>query len=326
VNRRRKLIVALGAGLLAAPLASLAQQQPGKISRIGFLQNLGGDKMFDAFRSGLADLGYVEGKNIIIERRSPEGKSQRLDAFAAELVGLNVGVLVALTPPAFRAAIKATQTIPIVMRTSIDPVEAGIVTSLAHPGGNVTGIFSLYDELNGKRLELLKEAIPTVSRVMLLWNPVSRGEEGLLKVAMDAARRLGLHPLPAAVNNASEFGNAFTSVRREHANGLLVLRTPLIVANMAPIAKLANAARLPAIYDEAAYTEAGGLMSYGASLTDLYRHAAVLVDKILKGAKPGDLPIEQPTKFELVINMKTAKTLGIKIPQSILVRADKVIE
>ncbi len=318
-------MIAFGLSALAAPLALLAQA-PGKTPRIGSLSIRGRGGLFDAFRQGLTELGYVEGKNIIIERRSAEGKEQRLPALAAELVGLKVDVLVALDPPAFNAAMKATRTIPIVIRSSVDPVAAGIVASLAHPGGNITGVFSLYTELNGKRLEMLKEALPTISRVMLLWNPAWRGEQDRLQVAADAARKLGLHPLPVPVNNVGDFESAFKAAAHERADGLLVLRTPLMVANMAQIAKLAAKARLPAVYDEAAYTEAGGFMSYGASLPDLYHRAAYYVDKILKGAKPGDLPIEQPTKFELVINMKTAKALGIKIPNSILLRADRVIE
>jgi len=312
----------MGAGALVAAVSSLAQQ-PAKIARIGFL---GSDEAYDAFHSGLAEAGYAEGKNIIIERRTATGASQRLPALAAELVGLNVNVIVALNPPAFQAAMKATRTIPIVMRTSSDPVAAGIVASLAHPGGNVTGLFSLTDELNGKRLELLKETIPAMSRVMLLWAPAWHDQHEWLKLSMNAARELGLHPLPAAVKTVEEFDNAFKSAQREHANGLLALRSPLTVANMAQVVKLAARAKLPAIYDEAATAEAGGLMSYGASLPHLYRHAAVYVDKILKGARPGDLPVEQPTKFHFVVNMKTAKALGVKIPQSILVRADRVIE
>lgn len=312
---RRTLVIALGAGLLTAPFGAFAQQSPGKTPRIGYLALRGSTGRFTAFRQGLAELGYVEGKTIIIERRSAEGRAERLPGLAAELAGLKVDVLVALDPRSSGAAISATRTIPIVMRTSLDPVAAGIVASLAHPGGNVTGLFSLYSELNGKRLELLKQAFPTISRVMLLWDPTWSGEQDRLRVA-----------LPAPVTKAGDFESAFKTAAHERAGGLLVLRTPLMVMNTALIIKLAASARLLAIYDEAAYVEAGGLMSYGASLTEIDRRAAYYVDKILKGAKPGDLPIEQPTKFELVVNMKTAKALGIKFPNTILLRVDKVIE
>jgi putative ABC transport system substrate-binding protein len=325
MNNRRKLIVALGVSALGVPLASLAQRPPGKTPLIGYLSIRGGSEALREFRQGLAGLGYVEGKSIVIERRSAEGNQERLPALAAELVGLKADVLVALDPPSFKAAMSATRTIPIVMRISVDPVATGIVASLAHPGGNVTGIFSLYSELNGKRLELLKEAFPAVSRVMLLWNPAWYGEQDRLQVAVDSARKLGLLPLPAPVNKAGDFEGAFKAAAHERATGLLVLRSPLMVANMAFITKLAAKERLPAIYDDAAYVEAGGLMSYGASLKDIYRRAAYYVDKILKGTKPADLPVEQPTAFELVINMKAAKALGVKIPNSILLRVDKVI-
>jgi putative ABC transport system substrate-binding protein len=323
---RRTLVIALGAGLLTAPFGSFAQQSPGKIPRIGYLALRGSTGRFTAFRQGLAELGYVEGKTIMIERRSAEGRAERLPGLAAELAGRKVDVLVALDPRSSGAAISATRTIPIVMRTSLDPVAAGIVASLAHPGGNVTGLFSLYSELNGKRLELLKQAFPTISRVMLLWDPTWPGEQDRLRVAVDSARKLGLHPLPAPVNKAGDFESAFKAAAHQRASGLLVLRTPLMVMNTALIITLAASARLLAIYDEAAYVEAGGLMSYGASLTEIDRRAAYYVDKILKGAKPGDLPIEQPTKFELVVNMKTAKALGITFPNTILLRVDKTIE
>ncbi len=324
-STRRKLLIVIAAGAVAEPLALFAQQ-PAKTPRLGYLTLRGGIGLQNSFRQGLAELGYVEGNNIIIERRSSDGKEERLPALAAELAGLKVDVLVALDPLSFSAAMKATRTIPIVIRSSVDPVAAGIVASLAHPGGNITGMFSLYSELNGKRLELLKEALPAISRVMLLWNPGYRGEQDRLQIVADAARKLGLRPLPAPVNNVADFESAFKAAAHEHAHGLLVLRTPLMVANMALIAKLAAKARLPAIYDEAAYVEAGGLMSYGASLRDIYHRAAYYVDKILKGTQPGDVPMEQPTKFELVVNMKSAKALGIRFPNSILVRIDKVIE
>jgi putative ABC transport system substrate-binding protein len=275
---------------------------------------------------GLAELGYIDGKSIAIVHRSAEGKAERLPGLATELAELRVDVLVALDPPSYVAAMKVTRTIPIVMRSSRDPVKAGVVASLAHPGGNVTGIYSLYSELNGKRLEMLKEAFPAVSRVMLLWNPGYRDEQNQLQGAVEAARKLGLHPLPAPVDQTADFASAFKAAAKERANGLLVLRTPLMVGNIALITRLAAQARLLAIYDEASYVEAGGLMSYGANLTEIYRRAAHYVDKILKGAKPGDLPIEQPTQFELVVNRKTAKALGVKFPNAIELRVDRTIE
>ena len=326
-STRRAFLIALGASALATPLAVIAQQQPTKIPRVGYLVfGRPAQRLHEAFRQGLRELGYVEGRNIIVEYRFAEGKVERLQELAEELVRLKVDVIVAPDPPSFHAAMKATKTIPIVMRSSFDPVASGIVASLAHPGGNVTGVFSLYSELNGKRMELLKEAVPTTSRVMVLLNSQSADAKMELGIAEGAARSLGLHLLPQEVRSAGDFENAFKAATRERANGLLVLRSPLTLANAARIASLAAKARLPAIYDDVPYMEAGGLMSYGSNLPELYRHTATYVDKILKGAKPSDLPVEQPTKLELVINLKTAKTLGIKIPNSILVRATKVIE
>jgi putative ABC transport system substrate-binding protein len=328
MHKRRKLIIALGASVLAAPFFARAQRPTGKIARVGYLgiSNDESNRRLAAFLKGLAELGYVEGKNIVIERRSAEWQAERLPALAAELAGLKVDVLVALDPPAANAAIRATRTIPIVMRTSIDPVAAGIIASLAHPGGNVTGLYSLYSELNGKRLEMLKESQPAMSRVMLLWDTTWAGEKDRLQVAVDAARKLGLRPLPAPVAKTDDFENAFKAAARERAGGLLVLRSPLMVRNTALIIKLAAQARLPAIYDEAAFVEAGGLMSYGASLIEINHRAANYVDKILKGTKPGDIPVEQPTIFELVVNRKTAKTLGVKFPNSVQLRIDRTIE
>ncbi len=321
---RRKFIVTFGLSVLAAPLVSFAQQ-PAKIPHIGYLVLNDRPELKAAFRQGLSELGYVEGRNIIVEYRNAGGSEERLPALATELVRLNVDILVAPDPPSYRAAMNATKTIPIVIRSSSDPVATGIVASLAHPGGNVTGVFSLYSELTEKRLELLKEAVPAVSRVMVLFAP-NYAEMKRLKSRESAALTLGLNLLPVEARSAGDFESAFKRAARERANGLLVLRAPLMLANRAQIASLAAKARLPAIYDDVAYTEAGGFMSYGANLPELYRHTATYVDKILKGAKPGELPIEQPTKFELMINMKTAKAMGIRIPQSILVRADRVIE
>lgn len=322
---RRQILIAIGAGALMQPLA-LFPRQPAKIPRIGYVSIRGAIGPFRAFMQGMAELGYVEGKNLIVERRSAEGKPERLPELTADLTRLKVDALVALDPPSFEAAMKVTRTIPIVIRSSGDPVKEGVVASLSHPGGNVTGVYSLYSELNGKRLELLKEAFPAASRVMLLCNTERAGELERLQVAADAARKLGMHPLPASANKAENFESTFKAAVREHANSLLVLRSPLMVGNMARITKFALNAKLPAVYDEATYVETGGLMSYGASLRDIYHRAAYYVDKILKGANPGDLPMEQPTKFELIVNMKTARAFGIKIPNSIQLRIDRVIE
>ena len=324
---RRKLLVAWGAGAFAAPLASFGQQQGARIPRVGYL-GLNAGRELDGFRQGMRELGYVEGRTIIVDYRLPnEGENaERLSAMTAELVRLKADVLVAGNPPSLRALMQATKTIPIVMRSSSDPVASGIVASLARPGGNVTGVISLYTELNGKRMELLKEAVPAVSRLMMLLDPQSPESNNRLRAEQTAARALGLHLLPFEISRADRFENAFRAAARERANGLLVIRAPIMVQNRTRIAALAAGARLPAVYDEIAFAEAGGLMSYGANLMELHRLLATYVDKILKGAKPGDLPIEQPTKFELVVNMKTAKLLGLTIPQSILVRADRVIE
>ena len=319
---RRKLLMMAGAGAMIRSPALFAQQ-PAKIPRIGYVSIR---TQSPAFMQGMTELGYVEGKNLVVERRSAEGNLERLPGLVAELRRLNVNVIVALDQPSFEAAMQVTRTIPIVIRSSGDPVKNEVVASLAHPGGNITGVYSLYSELNGKRLELLKEAIPAVSRVMLLWNPERRGEQDTLQIVEDSVRKLGMHPLPVQANKTGDFAGAFKTAVHERAGGLLVLRTPLMVANMRLIVKLATQARLPAVYDEAAYAEAGGLMSYGASQREIYHRAAYFVDKILQGANPGDIPMEQPTKFELVVNMKTARALGIKFPNSIQVRVDKVIE
>ena len=324
MNNRRKLAIALGAGALAAPLAGFAQQRTKTIPRIGYLALRDGSHK--PFRQGLGELGYVEDKNIIVEYRFAGGNMQKLPGLAAELIRLKIDVLVAPDPPSFAAARNATKTIPIIMRSSADPVENGWVSSLAHPGGNITGIFSLYSELNGKRLELLKETYPALARVLLLWDKTYEPERGRMEGAQRAAHALGLQSPPVAISSDKEIDDAIRKAVEHKANGMLALRSPLILSSAAKIASIATRHRLPAIYDESSYTEAGGMMSYGANLPDIYRQLATYVDKTLRGAKPGDLPIEQPTRFELIINMKTAKTLGIKIPNSILVQATRVIE
>ena len=311
--------------LLVTPLAAPAQQ-PGKTARVGFLFFVTSPSLDEAFRQGLHELGYVEGQNIAIEYRSAEGKSERLPGLAAELVRLKVDVIVAASPPATEAAKQATSTIPIVFAVSGDPVAAGLVASLARPGGNITGLASISPELVGKELELLKAVAPKVSRVAVLQNPNNAGHALTLRQAEGAARALGVQLQVLKARTPSEIEAAFAAMSSQRAGGVLVLRDALFIAQRTQIAALAAKRRLPAVYGLREEAEAGGLMAYGASVPHMFRRAATYVDKILKGAKPADLPIEQPTKFELVINLKTAKALGLTIPQSLLRQADQVIE
>jgi len=325
-TRRAFLIAALGAGALAAPLALFAQQ-PKKIPRIGWLQlHAHSESRHAAFLQGLRELGYVEGQNLVIERRAAGGKEDRLPALAAELIRLRVDVLVALEPPAVIAVKNSTTTIPIVMRSTDDPVEREWVASLARPGGNITGVTSFSMALIGKRMELLREMLPNLSRVAVLWNPDEPATAPSFHKITAAARALGMQVQSLETRSATDFETAFNAAVKARAGALFPLRSPLIVEERKHIAELALKRKLPAIYDDREFVEAGGLMSYGTNLADSYRRAATYVDKILKGAKPSDLPVEQPTRFELVINMKTAKALGLTIPQTILVRADRVIE
>jgi len=309
---------------------SLAQaQQTGKVPQIGYLaMGTGGGQSgeaHEAFRQDLRELGYIEGQNIIIEWRFAGGKRDRLPALAAELVRLKVDVIVALNPPAALAAKNTTTTIPIVIRSSSDPVRSGFVASLARPGGNITGLWSISGELIGKRLELLKEVVPGLSRVAVLWK--SRRRRGVrFKKTQVTARALGLQLQSLQVRVPSDFQGAFEAATRERAGALITLRNPVIVRQRKRIASLALESRLPAIYDDRAFVEVGGLMSYGTDLAALHRRAATFVYKILKGARPGDLPIEQPTKFDLVINLKTAKQIGVTIPPEVFYRADKIIK
>ncbi|MBI4528220.1 MAG: ABC transporter substrate-binding protein [Deltaproteobacteria bacterium] len=325
----RKTIIgfALGAMLFALCVSAHAQQ-PGKTPRIGYLQiGSGLGPGSEAFLQGLRDLGYVEGSNVIIEYRGdPQRREDRLPELAADLVRLKVDVIVALDPPAARAARNATKTIPIVIRSTADPVRAGFVSSLARPGGNITGMTSISTELYGKRLELLKEIMLRLSRVAVMRNP-DRGEGAHnFREMQNVARALDLQLQSLEVRDPNDFENAFRAAGRARAQALITIRTPLIVNQRKQIADLAVKSRLPAIYDDRAFVESGGLMSYGTDLADLHRRAAIYVDKILKGAKPADLPVEQPTKFELVINLKTAKQIGLTIPPNVLARADKVIK
>jgi len=327
---RLVLMVILAVGLLAAPLAAGAQQ-PGKVFRIGILSNVPpthpeGARVWGAFIQGLGDLGYVEGQNITIEHRSSEGKYERLPDLAAELVRLKVDVIVAPAAQNPFAAQQATRTIPIVMTGHPDPVGMGLVASLARPGGNVTGLSALAPEIWGKQLELLKETVPRVSRVAVLGNPTNPGYPLLLREVKVAARSLGVQLQILEARGPDDFERAFAAMTRERAGALLVQLDGMFLLHRTRIPDLAAKSRLPAMYELREFVDAGGLVGYGPSIRDRFRRAATYVDKILKGAKPGDLPVEQPTKFELIINLKTAKVLGLIIPPSVLVRADEVLQ
>ena len=324
---RRTFLAGTGVVLLAPPLAAPAQQT----IRIGFLAlNLGANpRTGDAFRQGLRDLGYVEGRNLVIEYRDAEGKPERFAALTAELVALNVDVIVAPGTLAALAAKRATATIPIVVPTIGDPVADGLVKSLARPGGNVTGLSNLAGDLIGKRMQLLKEAIPGVTRVAVLTHPGSatpKTDRDYATEAQAAGRSLGSAVQLIDAGRPLDLDRAFAEMTRWRANALVVMGYATLLQERTRIAALAAKQRLPAVYAYREHVVAGGLMSYGADLVDQFRRAAAYVDRILKGAKPGDLPIEQPTKFELVINLETAKALGLTIPPSVLARADEVIQ
>jgi putative ABC transport system substrate-binding protein len=325
---RRTFLAGTGAVLLAAPLAAEAQQAA-KVARIGYLATNPTPHLQEAFRQGLRDLGYVEGRNLVIEYRDAEGKSEQLPARAAELVALKVDVIVAAGTPAALAAKQATRTLPTVFAAVADPVTSGLVTSLARPGGNVTGLSVLAPELVGKCLEQLKQAVPGVSRVAVLWQPGGVGERterDMLKEAEVAARALGVRLQVVEARGPEDFDRAFSEMTRARAGALTVLTSSMLFGERRRLVDLAAKNRLPAVYPWREGVDAGGLMAYGPDLADLLRRAATYVDKILKGAKPADLPVLQPTKFELVINLKTAKALGLTIPPSLLQRADEIIQ
>ena len=321
----------LGLGLFCAT-PSFPGQQVKAVPRVGYLglgSPGGNPESLDGLRQGLRDLGYVEGQNITIEYRWAEGNLGRLPALAAELVQLKADLIVAPATRAIQAAKEATQTIPIVMTNSRDPVGTGVVARLARPGGNVTGMSMMTPDVSAKRLQLLKEIVPKASRVGILWNPgyLDKAlEESQWEENRAAARALGLSLQSRAVRALDDLDGAFASMTRERADALVVLTDPLTLTYRKQIAAGAAMHRLPAMYELRQYVDAGGLMAYGASLFELNRRAATFVDKILKGAKPADLPVEQPTKFELVVNLKAAQVLGLTIPPSILVRADQVIQ
>ena len=304
-------------------------QQSTKVPRIGYLAGASLSAIafrHEAFRHGLRELGYVEGKNIVIEWRSAEGELERLPTLGAELVRLKVEVIVTAGPPATRAAKEATSTIPIVMTNDADPVASGFVASLARPGGNITGLSTLAPEISGKQLELLKEIVPRLSRVAVLGTSTVPQYAHVLKEVELAAVALRVKHQNLDVLDPKDIEIAFRAAGTGRAGAVLVLSSPLAISQRAQIADLAIKSRLPAIFPQIEYVEAGGLMSYGVSITDLDRRAATYVDKILKGRKPADLPVEQPIKFELVINLKAAKQIGLTIPPNVLARADKVIK
>jgi len=325
---RRAFIVTVGGGLLAAPLA-VAAQQTGKIYRIGYLASASAtatQHLVDAFRQGLGELGWIEGQNVVIEYRFAEGRHERLPALAADLIHLKVDIIAAGPTPPASAAKNATKTIPIVMTAVGDPVEQGLVASLAHPGGNVTGVSFSSLEIFGKVLELLKESVPKVRRVAILSNPANPAQAFAARHVTAAAQSLRVQLRLLEARGPSAFDGAFAAMAEDQVQALLVLTDPMFLLHRARLAALAVQYRQPSMYAVKEGVEAGGLMSYGPSLVAAFRRAAVFVDKILKGARPADLPVEEPTKFELVINLKTAKALGLTIPPSMLARADQVIE
>jgi len=318
------LVVTFALGVLVVPLAADAQQAQ-KAPRIGLL-GTSVSPLWETFLQGLRALGYVEGQNLAIERRYSEGRDKRFPDLAAELIRLKVDVIVTSGTPATLAAKNATTTIPIVMAAVGDPVGVGLVGSLARPGGNITGLSLLNPELSGKRLELLKEVLPRTTRVGVLANPTNPWTALMLRETQVAARTLGMQLQIMEAQRPNDFEGTFEAATREHAGALIVLEDPFLFTYRVRISGLAAKNGLPAMYGLREFVDAGGLMSYGPSAPDLFRRAATFVDKILKGAKPADLPVEQPTKFELVINLKTAKALGLTIPPSVLVRADEIIQ
>ena len=328
MNSKKIFCFVLGA-MLVMLCASAQGQQPNKVARIGYLaavSRTGMSHLTEAFVQGLRELGYVEGENIVIEYRWADGKFERLPELAAELVRLKVDLIVAAVTQASLAAKNATGTIPIVMVAVANPVDSGIIASLARPGANITGTSVMNDEVVGKQLELLKEALPTISRVAAMWNPANPVFQKLQLRAVEAtARPLNIRLHKVEARDQDEIDRAFKAIAKERTRALHVLPDPVFTAHRRMIADLALKLRLPSVSGTKEYAEAGLLMSYGPSFPESYRRAAIYVDKILKGGKPGDLPVERSTKFELVINLKTAKQIGLTFPQSVLYRADRVI-
>jgi putative ABC transport system substrate-binding protein len=330
MNKRRKLSIALAAIAIPWPLYSFAQPKD-KVWRIGILvtRNRPASLELDPFGQfvrAMRELGYIEGKNLQVEFRWAEGKYERLPGLAAELVQLKVDVIVAAGGQDIEAAKKATSTIPIVMATSPDPVVSGFAKTLAHPGGNITGLTNFTVDISPKLIEMLHSTVPKLSRLAVLMNPVNPSHTDVLKSVESAAQKAGVKVLPVEARNAAEIEQAFAMMAQAKAGAVLVPRDGFYIQQVGQIAKLAAKHRLPSISGYREYVEAGGLMSYGQSARESFRRAATYVDKIFKGAKPGDLPIEQPTTFELYINGRTAKMLGLTIPQSLRISADKVLE
>jgi putative ABC transport system substrate-binding protein len=318
--------LALGASLFALCM-SVHAQQPGKIPRIGILGASSASlSQIEAFRQGLRDFGYIEGQTVTIESRWAEGKFDQLPDLAAELVRLRVDVIFAAAAPAIKAASQATKTIPIVFEMLADPVSAGFVSSLAKPGGNLTGVAGLAPELSGKRLELLKEIVPRLKRVAILGNPSNPNFRSVLTETETAASALGLQLQVLEVKEPAKLQSAFSAMNKGRAEALSILPDPMLVSEQKRIIDLAAKGRLPAIYGTSVTVEAGGLIAYSPSPSQMFRRVAYYIDRILKGAKPADLPVEQPIKFELVINLKAAKQIGLTIPLNVLARADKVIK
>jgi putative ABC transport system substrate-binding protein len=327
MTSRRTFLATVTGGLLFAPLDAAAQQA-GKVYRIGFLWDTPAvwPHALEAFRQGLRDLGWIEGQNIVVDYRWTEGRFDRLPSLVEELVRLKVDLIVAPTSIYTGAAKRATSTIPIVFASHADPIGSGHVASLAHPGTNATGLTVVMSETMAKSLELLKATVPRLRRVAVIWDPATPSHRPGLKAVEDVGRALGLRVQPLAVRSATEFDSAFSAIVQERAGAVLVLSTPLFMGGAKRLAELALTHKLPTMFGPREHVEAGGLLSYSPDRADLYRRAATYVDKILKGANPADLPVQQATKFELVINLKTAKALELTIPQSMLVRADHIIE
>jgi putative tryptophan/tyrosine transport system substrate-binding protein len=327
---KKKILLSVVATLILASIFPAAGQEPKKVPRIGFLSaatRTSSPHLTEAFLQGLRELGYVEGQNITIEYRWAEGRFEQLPDLAGDLVHLKVDVIVAAVTQPSLAAKKATGTIPIVMVGVSDPVESGLVASLARPGTNITGTSSMTAEVVGKQLELLKETLPKISRVAALWNPANPVFQAIQRRETEvAARALGVQLQLMEARGPDEIDRAFAAMAKERTKALLVLGDPVFASHRKRIADLAAKHRLPSVSGTREYVESGGLMAYGTSFSDMYRRAAYYVDKILKGTRPADLPVEQPMKFELVINLKTAKQIGLTIPQSVLYRADKVIK
>jgi ABC-type uncharacterized transport system substrate-binding protein len=315
--------VILALSLILAPLA-VGAQQAAKVFRLGVLLLSAADPNFPAFRQGLRDLGYIEGQNLLIEHRDAEGNAGRLTDLATELVQRKPDVILALGGDVAPFAKRATQSVPIVMMTSADPVKGGLVASLARPGANVTGVTLLSADLAAKRIQFLKEAVPTISRVGVIWNPDHADDE--LHETQAAARTMGVQIQPLEVRGAADFESAFQAAVKGRVEAVIVVSSRQTSLNRARILEFAGSSKLPLVGGWGPWAQGGALFSYGPDVNLLVRRAATYVDKILKGAKPADLPVEQPTKFELVINLKTAKALGVTIPQSVLIRADEVIQ